>query len=467
MLSTIDSALPQLGNAESKVSFRRVAFFISLSFVAVTIVAAIWGNVPGPHARAFLPICATIWAMAELLTAFFLCTQFYVAGKISYAFIAVGYASTGLLTVPYLWAFPGVVSPLSLGALQVSVWLWVIWHITFPVVIGVTHLIDPTLEQRVVAREKIGIMLVSLLAGTGACAIGVAAIVWSARDHLVQIIYANGHFTHEYTLFVAPVVVLANLAGCAVVSRRLREAKALHLWIAVALLTSALDGVVNATSPARYTISWYVGKMEALTTASVVLLMLLFEVSTLYRRLFDLASVDPLTGLHNRRTLDSEIKELVNSLPRMEHGLAVLMLDLDKFKTFNDTYGHAQGDAVLRTVAGVLRKTVRRPNDHLARYGGEEFIAVLADTTLDGALRVAERIRAAIAAAPIVLADGSLRAITTSIGIAFASSRAATTDANLIERADRALYEAKRRGRNCVVVNDELAFARHDTHAFI
>jgi len=62
MLSTIDSALPQLGNAESKVSFRRVAFFISLSFVAVTIVAAIGGNVPGPHARAFLPICATIWA---------------------------------------------------------------------------------------------------------------------------------------------------------------------------------------------------------------------------------------------------------------------------------------------------------------------------------------------------------------------------------------------------------------------
>ncbi len=365
MVAAVESELPQLGHVGSNASFRGVALAISLVFVAVTVAAAIFGNVPGPHLRSFLAICATLWATAELLTAFFLASQFYVAGRLSYALIAVGYAFTGLLTIPYIVFFPGVFfePPLPSGMAQVSVWHWIVWHITFPMMLGLTNAIDPTLEGRIVPRKLIARTLVLLIAGTGVVAAIVTATIWCTRDVLPRIVDASGHFTGTYSYVVAPAVVLANLAGCAIVSRRLRQASSLQLWVSVALLTAALDGLVNATSPGRYTISWYVGKGESLITASVVLLMLLFEISTLYRRLFDVASVDPLTGLANRRTLDAEMHDVFAGLSRMPDGVSLLVLDLDKFKSFNDAHGHALGDRVLRTVAVVLQACASRPTD--------------------------------------------------------------------------------------------------------
>ncbi|GAC1492950.1 MAG: sensor domain-containing diguanylate cyclase [Vulcanimicrobiaceae bacterium] len=457
MIGAMESALPQLGNVESEAPVRRLALGLSASFVMVTLIAAMTGNVPGPNIRAFLPISATLWATAELLTAFFLFSQFYVAGKVAYALIATGYTFTGLMTLPYLYAFPGVFlePPLATGALQVSVWLWVVWHCLFPLTIAATHLYDPSLEHRTVTRESIGRVLVALVAGAAIFAISIASVIWVFRDELPRVLLPSGHFAPIYSAYVAPVVVLANIMACAVVSRRLKHAKALQVWVAVALLTSALDGLVNATSPGRYTVSWYVGKAEAMITASVVLIMLLFEVSTLYRRLFDVASIDPLTGLDNRRSLDSKTHEVLALLPRMPDGVSLLMLDLDKFKSFNDAYGHAQGDHVLRVVAGVMRACASRPTDRIARYGGEEFVVLLPDTTLGGAERVAERIRATVELTPIVLSNGSFGSITTSIGVAHVPRGESTTVAQMLERADRALYLAKEQGRNRIVVADE------------
>lgn len=448
----MEGNLPQLGNEITKQSFRRTAMVISGLLIGITVLAAIVGNGPGPEIRAFLPVCATLWATAEMLTAFLLLSQFYVAGKLSYALIGSGYAITGLLTAPYLFAFPGVVfsPPFTTGELQVSVWLWVIWHMTFPLAIGVTHLIDPTLEHRIVPRRAIGRVVFAIIGGTILFAVVATAIVYAFREHLPIIVLPGGHFSKQYSTFIAPGIVFANLIACAVVSRSLRRARALQLWVAVALLTSALDGALNATSHGRYTPSWYVGKLETLTTASVVLMMLLFEISTLYRRLFDVASIDPLTGLQNRRSLDSEMRGLMSELPTMQDGVAVLMLDLDKFKSFNDVYGHALGDDVLRTVSDVLRATASRPTDVIARYGGEEFVVLLPSTTLSGAERVAERIRLAVESTPIVLPDGTFKSITTSIGVAHARPMDATSADLLFSGADRALYSAKGSGRNCI-----------------
>lgn len=455
----MEGNLPQLGNGISRQSFRFSAIAISTALVIITVVAGIAGNGPGREIRAFLPICATLWATAELLTAFLLFSQFYVAGKLSYALIASGYAITGLLTVPYLFTFPGIFfeAPFTSGDLQVSVWIWIIWHTTFPVLIAITHIIDPTLEHRIVPRRDIVRVLVLIIGATALFAVVAAGIVYSARDHLVTIVLPGGKFSQAYSAYVAPGIVVANLFACAVVSRNLRRARALQLWVAVALLTSALDGALNATSPGRYTPSWYVGKLESLTTASVVLVMLLFEISTLYRRLFDVASIDPLTGLHNRRSLEVDIREVVATLPTMQDGAAVLMLDLDKFKSLNDTYGHALGDDVLRVVARVLRATASRPSDMIARYGGEEFVVLLPETTLLGAQRVAERIRLAIASTPIVLPDGTSKTITTSVGVAHAKPHDPTSADIFFAGADRALYIAKTNGRNCIATAEAVA----------
>lgn len=464
----IVSALPQLVGSESKPTFRRIAVAASAAFVLMTAAAAIYGRVPGPKIVAFLPICATLWSIAELLTAFLLFSQFYVAGKISLAFMATAYALTGLLTVPYLFAFPGVfgAAPLSTGELQVSVWIWVLWHCSFPLIIGITHLVDPTLDRRTISRAKIGRALPRILIGLVAFSVFVSGVIWTLRDHIMILVMPGGVFTHDYAAYVAPVVVVINLAALVLVSRSLLRPTPLQMWVAFALLASVLDGVLNATAPSRYSIAWYVGKLESLTAASSVLVMLLVEISTLYRRLSDVATIDPLTGLQNRRTLDADIDAIVVRERREHHGIAMLVLDLDNFKHFNDTYGHALGDDVLRIVAEVLRRNVFRPGDVIARYGGEEFVMVLPDTSLEGARVVGERVRMSIAATRIPTINGETVSVTSSIGIAYLAHTSGDLPNQLFSKADRALYVAKAAGRNRIVVSgDEPALPSSDLAA--
>jgi diguanylate cyclase (GGDEF)-like protein len=154
---------------------------------------------------------------------------------------------------------------------------------------------------------------------------------------------------------------------------------------------------------------------------------------------------DPLTSLHNRRFLQDYLpRELIRAM--REHApLAVIMMDLDRFKRVNDSAGHQAGDRVLVEVAGLLKRHVRG-SDIACRYGGEEFVLVLPRTTLESALRRSEEIRSAIEGEP-----DRLRGVTASIGVALCPAHAMDAEA-LVRAADRALYEAKRAGRNQVRV---------------
>jgi diguanylate cyclase (GGDEF)-like protein len=163
------------------------------------------------------------------------------------------------------------------------------------------------------------------------------------------------------------------------------------------------------------------------------------------------ARVDALTGLSNRAAFDERLMEEIESASRSLAPLSLLLLDLDHFKSINDTYGHPFGDHVLQRVGETLPKVVR-PTDCACRYGGEELAVILGATALDGALMVAERIRAAIE--QIELAPRGKRVVVTaSVGVAestLLSRRAALSGTALVAAADAALYEAKRAGRNCV-----------------
>lgn len=160
-----------------------------------------------------------------------------------------------------------------------------------------------------------------------------------------------------------------------------------------------------------------------------------------------LAVVDPLTGLANRRSIMAELERELERSRRTEHPLAVIMLDLDHFKSVNDDYGHPAGDRVLCTVATVLRETVRTP-DRVGRYGGEEFLVLLPDTGAEQAREVAERCRQRLADTPMVIGSGPPIRIAASLGVS--SGTGHDTASELIKHADRALYEAKAAGRNQV-----------------
>ena len=156
---------------------------------------------------------------------------------------------------------------------------------------------------------------------------------------------------------------------------------------------------------------------------------------------------DDLTGLPNRRAFDVTLTNRVRDLNRLGGTLGLVLLDLDNFKAINDTYGHPQGDRVLREFASVLHETSREI-DHPARYGGEEFALLLPGTDLEGAFELSERVRRGIEALQIPLVDGSgTMRVTVSCGVAAMPERASESAA-LVTAADTALYEAKRSGKN-------------------
>ncbi len=173
-----------------------------------------------------------------------------------------------------------------------------------------------------------------------------------------------------------------------------------------------------------------------------------------------LASADGLTGLANRRTFDTRLEEEARRAQRAGHPISLLMIDVDHFKLYNDSLGHQAGDDCLRRVAKLITGQVNRPGDLTARYGGEEFAVILPDTSLSGALAVADRIATSIAADAIPHVQSPTAVVTASIGVACSGIASPLDIPAIVEAADAALYVAKTRGRNSVAVAPSLTLCR-------
>ncbi len=170
-----------------------------------------------------------------------------------------------------------------------------------------------------------------------------------------------------------------------------------------------------------------------------------------------LATTDAVTGLYNRHYMSSHLETLANSARMLNKPLSLAILDIDHFKPVNDTHGHAVGDEVLQEFARRVARNVRGV-DLAARYGGEEFVVIMPDTSLDDAQVIAERLRQTICNRPFVTSGGIELNISVSIGLAGFNPTTGKTS-ELLSRADAALYEAKRTGRNKVVLADTTAKA--------
>jgi two-component system cell cycle response regulator len=174
--------------------------------------------------------------------------------------------------------------------------------------------------------------------------------------------------------------------------------------------------------------------------------------STRREETVEMAILDPLTALHNRRYMTTHLKALFEESSQRGKPLSVLVLDIDYFKAVNDSYGHDAGDSVLREFAARVRRNIRGI-DLTCRLGGEEFVVVVPDTDLAKAYLVGERLRQCIAAAPFYAGEriGKLD-VTASVGVA-ALEFADDTPELILKRADQVLYCAKRDGRNRVVAD--------------
>lgn len=167
------------------------------------------------------------------------------------------------------------------------------------------------------------------------------------------------------------------------------------------------------------------------------------------QRIKDMAIHDGLTGAYNHRHYQEKLAEEITKAERYNKDLSLAMLDVDHFKNFNDEYGHQEGDKVLRVVSEVIQGTVRNKVDAVARYGGEEFAVILPESDGNMGKELAERIRKNIESHLFENNDKNLYRVTVSIGIA-SYPFDARDQKGLIQAADKALYEAKKAGRNCV-----------------
>ncbi len=176
------------------------------------------------------------------------------------------------------------------------------------------------------------------------------------------------------------------------------------------------------------------------------------EAEQLRRRFEQLSNVDELTSLHNRRFFFPEAEAMLARATRYRHPFSLMLIDIDRFKHVNDRFGHATGDRVLRDVASELKRQIRE-GDVIARFGGEEFVVALANTEIEGAIQLAERIRHSVAALDWS-GTGEALSVTISLGLTALAGRSRGSHRELLEEllreADRAMYQSKSRGRNQV-----------------
>ena len=206
----------------------------------------------------------------------------------------------------------------------------------------------------------------------------------------------------------------------------------------------SLENSINIVAVSAFVL--VIAQMNYLGELAKFRLRRLVEAQNLELR--DMAEIDELTGVGNRRKITQYFAFMLPDLQREKRGVALLLLDIDHFKLYNDNYGHPAGDGCLREIARILGECVRRGSDFIGRYGGEEFILILPGAGEEEAWALAEKIRQAVFAAKIPHPVALLGRVTVSIGVAVGAPGEKLTGEDLILRGDTAMYQAKRSGRN-------------------
>lgn len=267
-------------------------------------------------------------------------------------------------------------------------------------------------------------------------------------------------------------IILPDIDGIQV-ARAIRAAERKQEWTPIIFLTArAKDEDVEAgiaaggddylTKPiSEVVLAAKIRAMQRIARMRSSLLGLARQLDAANHELQRLSAADGLTAVANRRHFDNCLMREWRRALRAQRCMALVLCDVDHFKPFNDTYGHVAGDECLRSVARILQLHAKRPGDVVARYGGEEFAVVLPETDSHGASVLAERMRLAIETAGIPHQGSGFGRVTVSIGVAGGVPKRTERAENLLETADRALYQAKHAGRNrvCREVAGETAWS--------
>lgn len=271
-------------------------------------------------------------------------------------------------------------------------------------------------------------------------------LVKTARDGAIGLILAN---KYDVDLILLD-IVMKNMSGYEVLNELKESIKTKDIPV---IFITGRDGSGEEVKALSSGAVDYIRKpiVPEIVTLRVGIHM---QLITQMRKIERFSLTDGLTGMNNRRCFDQQLEAEWNRAARNGSPLSMLMLDIDRFKAFNDNHGHLNGDHALKTVANVLVSTIQRGTDYVFRWGGEEFAIILPDTPLPGAVNVAQKIRFNVENTPVIMGKEST-CVTVSIGAASTVPEPTSYPwgaAEFCEELDKALYKAKNNGRNRVEV---------------
>ncbi|WP_084162518.1 sensor domain-containing diguanylate cyclase [Paraburkholderia bannensis] len=433
---------------------RWIAFGLALGIGMLVAAVLPYAGEMLPACTAFVPIFCTAVVLTEAITSLLMWVRFRMGKSPIDAALSAAYAFSSLTCAIQLLIFPGVFSPTGLlgAGKQSAVWIWVLWHGGFPTLVLLGFAANWLAQSRFLFRLKHA-RLLSLLALAGSLTGCVIAVRFS--DALPMLIKDGSYSLLRHSPFAFYVVIVSVAALAAQLANgRLRTV--LDVWFTIALLAFLADVTLTLAGSARFTLGWYGARVASVIASSALLAALLVEISMLYSRLARInedleekANRDALTGLYNRGWFDMAYARECLVARHQEQPLSVLMVDVDCFKLFNDTYGHAAGDDCLRLVANALQCCLRRQGDAVSRYGGEEFVVLLPGCATSSAVSIAEAMRSAVRKLDIPAKSPAGR-VTISLGVFTCEAGKAQAD-DPLQCADANLYRAKAAGRDRVV----------------
>jgi diguanylate cyclase (GGDEF)-like protein len=427
----------------------RLAVTLGVLLIAVGLVVTPFAGKLLPMLPGYMVAFASFMLVINVLLAALLFVKGSIEQRDNTIRLAAAYLFVGLIFILLLLTFPGGLNNRQLlGTAASSIWVWTFWHAGFGIAI-MRYAWSPTkIDMQPASLSK------SIL-GVGALVIFLGFVATAWVDWLPTL-YADGQtFFSGNSLLIPSITLATNLIALYGVLR-LRGRTPEQLWLAVGMVAACLDVWLTAYGGERYSLGWYVAKFASVSTSLFVLLSQFHGLTVLYRNvaeanrvLSNMANKDGLTGLANRRSFDHLLDQEWQRTQRARQPLALLMLDVDHFKKYNDMYGHQAGDECLRLIARELHRVTQRPGDVAARYGGEEFVVVLPNTDEDGAHEVARRIVDAVQTLSLAhLHNVPALVVTVSVGVSCIVPNSTATSDALISSADFALYRAKETGRN-------------------
>ncbi len=421
--------------------------------VGISIASMAFGRRPAPFVPATLPLLAVFWAIADLFVAAILTLRFTVSRVRYHAAVATTFVTTGLLAAAVVVACPDVFATLHPAARELEIANAIAFVRAFTGVAGLVLSQAFCGDLRRVPRRQTKAVAISVWSGALVLTVAIAALTAMEQSHIPALVAAGG--MRATAAFTASAYVLAFVRGAAAigiyVTRRPRI-DALTIWLVATLLIGALGAGLSASTASRHEIATYVALFETVAASAATFFALGLDLAASYRAYANLAGLDPLTGLGNRRTFEEDSKDAISLAMRRNRHVSLLVVDIDHFKRYNDVYGHAGGDDALCSVSAVL-EAAARSSDIVARLGGEEFVLLLPDTCIREATRIAEQIRRSVERGRIHNGAAGTQRLTVSVGVASMKARGLADAERLFTLADRALYDAKHGGRNAVVAS--------------